>query len=96
MTLVGKSGLKDSYCSFWYDELMLDLIKTFALSYSPPEPGCEYEFRPDPTWGEVPVGQICESNKQPYLITGVIIGIILIAAVAFFMLRRAKKKKLRK
>lgn len=71
---------------------MFSLIKNVALDYGPPKPGCEYEFKPDPTWGQVPVGQICGSSKQSYLIIGIVFGIVLIISIAFILFRRSKRK----
>lgn len=79
---------------FCYSMDMLNFLTRFALSYAPPDPGCVFEYRPDPVWDQVPVGQVCENSKSPYLIAVVAVGLVFIFVVSFIIVRKYKRKKL--
>ena len=65
-------------------------LEQFALSIAEPEPGCEYIWKSDPTWGQVPSGQICENPTSPYLIAGMIVGAILLVVIIGVLVRKRK------
>jgi hypothetical protein len=72
---------------------VLTLLRNFALDYGPPRPGCEYKFKPDPNYGQIPVGQVCEAENKAYIITVVLIGIVLISIGIYLLNRRAKRRQ---
>ena len=73
--------------------VMLSSLKQFGLSIAPPDPGCEYKWKPDPVWGEVPDGQVCEGDTLPYVVVGIVfVSVVFITVIGVIVAKRHKKK----